>query len=159
MVDLEGRGFSPAVKPSNDKGFSPRKLSDMIAAEYLRDKSYCPHPYFYEYSTIGACVNVSRGTIQASKGRNMLDPAQTQTLTRASQRRGTPWPASNHSSPVTHHCPNQSLVFVAFFAVVSCPPNFAQLVVAATISAAVLPLQPPRPCTNLYSRKTQNAIE
>jgi len=39
----------------------------------------------------------------------MIDPAQTQTLPPAAQHRCAPWPASNHLSLVTPHCPNQSL--------------------------------------------------
>jgi len=52
---------------------------------------------------------VSRGAIEAPKGRDMIDPAQTQTLPPAAQHRCAPWPAPNHLSLVTPHCPNQSL--------------------------------------------------
>jgi hypothetical protein len=47
----------------------------------------------------------------------MLGLAQTQTLTPALQRLLPPRPASNHSSLATHHCLNQSLVFVVFFSI------------------------------------------
>jgi len=52
----------------------------------------------------------------------MIGPPQTQTFTQASQRLLAPRLALNHSSVVTLHCPNQSLVIVVFFAITRAQP-------------------------------------